>query len=494
MQSFNGKDLRDRATYILLKYWLFFVAFGIMALYLKQSGPMQNISGDAASIWETIKSIPSGKIVSSYVLYKGFASVYPYVWLYQLSLVFGVSEFVFVKLFHCILFAYVSAVGFPYIAEVLLKSKSRAWHRFLLILIMFWLWKSTYAFSQIMVDLPSLAYFILLINSALKIAYQPGDNRFLRFFYTGLLIGLNMSLSGQYSIAAICVLVYILLKIIPWQNLRSMKIHWASVLCVIILLSGLAVVKGYNTYFEKTFVDQLRSEGEWIPDDSDWLHVALYSRTDEYRWGSGPTIIDNRGLSILKDIYGDQFTETQDMINQGGFPISIKEYFQTVARYPMDYLMKYVNRLFISVSPDGGYLSVSRLFFAYSLLFVCFLSVFRRVKRVKDFFSTELLIYISFVLALAAVIVLTVEPRYVMQIQGLVFTFALLDHTLWDGFRSFGRIVRQCFIDGSIKSLWNRPFPYAFFVYLLFMMFCFAHIAVLYETIGIDPEKVLFRF
>lgn len=493
MQTFTAKNLREKTFYLTGRHWTFLVAFALMAVYLRSTGPMNDWSGDADSIWTTIKSFTTGSIVPSYVLYKGFFSVFPYVWLYQLSLVFGTFEFFFVKLFHCFLFAYVTAIGFPTIVETLLGINPKAWRKILFIFVAFWMWKNTAAFSQVMVDLPSMTYFVLLVNSAIKLSQQKERNAF-RYIYTGLLIGVNMSLSGQYSVASLCVLLYLLIKVFPISELKLGKMPWQAVFYFTILLFGVFVAKGGNTLFEKTVIDTLRSQGGWIPDGGSWLRVGFMGRNGIYRWGAGPTLIDYRGLSILKDMYGENYQKTIDLIAEGKLSITTAQYFQMVAKYPFDYLMKYFNRLFISLSPDGGYASLSRLSVAYTLLFTCLVSIKQRVLKIRDFFKAEILLILSFVFAITAVIILCVEPRYVLQLQGLVFAFAIMDDTLWNGFRSFGRVFRECVINQSLHSLWEKPFPYVFFAYILFIFLCFAHIGSIYETVGVDPAAVLFRF
>jgi len=471
------------------KYWLFFTAFILMAVYLKQSGPMNNVSGDAASIWETIKSIPSGNIVPSYVLYKGFASVYPYVWFYQLSGFFGVGEFFFVKLFHSALFAYVSAIGFPYIAERLLHIKTPKWRSAIFILLVFWLWEPNCAFSQLMVDLPSLTYFILLVNSTLKIADCDNKKTFLRYVYTGLLIGLNTCLSGQYSAAAVCVFIYIIIKMFP-KNVFSKKSQIVrTILLVFLVIAGIIVMRSCNHYFEVTVTDSLRAAGAWIPKGEVWLSIGFMRLLGLYN----TMIPDYRGLSIVKDLYKDQYELVYQSMIGGSFPLTIGQYFNLVFQYPIDFLMRYINRFFLALSPDGGSLNVLRLFPAYTSLYLVFISVKTRCKTIKQFFSPEILLILGFICSLAAVILLSVEQRYAMQIQGLIFVVAISDDTLWHGLNKFKSWICQCFKEKSIRSLSQKPFPYVFCFYLLFILFCFAHIASMYELLGINANYVLFH-
>lgn len=497
--SITGKqNLKGYIKNILRKHWLFFVAFMGMAIYLKLSGSMVSWSGDAGSIWTTIKSFPSGNIIPSYVLYKGFAAIYPYLWFYQLSQFFGIGEFFFVKLFHCILFAYMSTVGFPYLVENLLHVKAKVWRKALLMLFFFWFWKGNHAFDQLMVDLPSLAYFLLLVNSALKISKFNSEclniRRIGRYIYTGLLIGLNMCVSGQYTAAAICIILYLIIKTVPLKVLKEKAKRLGAILCIIVLVVCLEGVRLYNGYFEDTVIDPMREQGIPIATNQQWLECDFMRLIGIGRNSPGPTIPDNRGLSIAKDLYGDQYGDMYQKATAGGVSLTIGQYFKLVAKYPLDFLVRYADRLFFAFSPDGGRLSFSHLFLAYTLLFVPFVIFKKRCKTVRQFFSAKILIVLSFVFAIAASIILNVEERFTMQIQGLIYALALLDDTLWDGFKCFGRTIKECCTKKTLRGLGERKFPFSFIVYLIFILFCFSHIASLYSSIGIDPANVLFSF
>lgn len=495
MEKLKNTGVKEQVLNIFKKHWLFLIAFALMAVYLKMSGPMNNWSGDAASIWTTIKSYHSDNVVSSYVLYKGFASVYPYVWFYDLSLWLGVGEFFFVKLYHCFLFAYIATIGFPYLMSKLLKIQPKTWRKCILLVILFVLWQPNQAFTQIMVDLPSLAYFLLAINSALKISDSKGKKRFGRYLYTGLLIGLNTCISGQYSVASLCVILFILIKTVPLHVLKEKAKRIGALACIIVMFFSMGAVRLCNTQFEKNVVDPLRAQGEWIPTGDTWLKIGFTRLLGVQRSGLGTQLPDNRGLAIVSDVYGEENYEQihQDMVD-GKVPLTMGEYFKLAAKYPMDFVTRYANRVFLALSPDGGALHFIPLFIAYSALFLAFLSIMKRCKSVKQFFSPNLLIILSFVFAIAALVVLNIEIRCLMQLQGLVLAAAILDDTLWDGLKGFGAQVRECWRKKSLRILGDKKFPYAFFIYCIFMVFCFMHIASIYEITGIDPSIVLFSW
>lgn len=155
------------ATFILFMMWIY---------------PFQSMiaeSSDAADIWQTIKTFYNNDTYVSYVLYKGFMSVYPYVWLYQLSLLFHINEFFFVMLYHAFLFTYIAVNGLPEVIYHLTRYKAKIYQRILLIIILFIFWSPTKALNNVMVDLPSCAIFILACNCAIQSEYSTGRKRYI---------------------------------------------------------------------------------------------------------------------------------------------------------------------------------------------------------------------------------------------------------------------------------------------------------------------------
>jgi hypothetical protein len=84
-------------------------------------------------------------------------------------------------------------------------------------------------------------------------------------------------------------------------------------------------------------------------------------------------IPDNRGLSIAKDLYGNQFDAMYQSMVGGSVPLTIGQYFDLVFQYPIDFLTRYINRFFLALSPDGGSLNPLRLLPAYTTLYLSIL-------------------------------------------------------------------------------------------------------------------------
>lgn len=147
----------------------FFFALMVYMIFTWNQNSMISISGDASDIWKTITSFHTKDIYGSYVLYKGINSVFPYVWLYDLARIFNINEWFFIRLFYSIAFAYVSSIGFPNMIELLVQKKTKLYRRCLCVIVMWYFWYYSMAFTQLMVDLPCLMYYVLLINTGLKL-------------------------------------------------------------------------------------------------------------------------------------------------------------------------------------------------------------------------------------------------------------------------------------------------------------------------------------
>ena len=147
---------------LLLNSYLipFCISFALVGFYVFPLPDLLLGSGDAASIWQTITTFRSEKITSSYVLYKGFLSVYPYIWFLELSIFLKLDPFFFIKLYHALLFSFVAAIGVPYVVSKILSVEVKLYKNIIFVLILFYLTKFTGIFQMLMVDLPSWAFFV----------------------------------------------------------------------------------------------------------------------------------------------------------------------------------------------------------------------------------------------------------------------------------------------------------------------------------------------
>lgn len=490
---FKINKIKDNKIFILLnekKYSLiaFAFAFILMARLLDPQPNMLMGGGDVTDIWNTITSFRSKNIYPSYVLYKGFLSVYPYVWFYELSNLLHISPWFFIKLYQCLLFSYVAGVGMPFAIKKILKIKIKGYRQLLLPFILFSLFKSTMALTTMTVDLPSCAFFILAVNAALKIAGKDRKKAILLLYlYAGLCIGICMCLSGQYSLSAITILAYIIIKTISKQSLKDKAKRVIIILSVIILAFGVISVKSYNNHFEKTIVKPMRDNGAWLPTGSVWLNLGLTRFIPKYEWA----IPSNRGIAIIKDDKKGNFEQEYKIMQNGGNLYTTKQLLKLIEKNPVDFIVKWTNTFFVSISFSNGTNSVTHLFISYTSLFICLYLIFKRIKTWRKLFCADVLIPIAFIFSIAAIIVLQVELRCSLSIMSFIVAVGVLSDIFYVPFRKIGSviisIIKKTPISNDIKKI-----PYAFVIYLIFMLICFTHYGTIMEITGSDPVRILF--
>ncbi|MBR4084590.1 MAG: hypothetical protein IKK33_09965 [Lachnospiraceae bacterium] len=456
---------------------------GLIFYYIATHGTMEMnmASYDAKDIWQTITSFYTDEMYPSYVLYKGINAVYPYVWLYHLAMLFHLNEWFFVKMFYGICFAYVSGVGFPNIVEKLLKNKVSIVPRCIMIVVLWDLWDTSFAFTQLMIDLPCLAYFVLLINLALTL-YRNKNNRIL-FALCGLLCGLCMSASGQYTIPAICVVILLVCCSLKNEKTGIKRFGMAATYLLPCILC-IGVVLLCNTNFEKEVVDEARQEGAWIPSGDDWLKSGLVRFRYNYRADRELEISSNRKAAILVEYFGGE--------EQIPAALTVEEYMAIFFKYPADSIINYLNSFFLILSPDGGAFNAWPLFFFYSMIYLALYEGVKRCDTWKKFFSPLFWVGFAFVWATVPMLVMNIEARTCMQIQGLIAALAICGTTFREGAKKLIETVKECWRSKSLKSLSHIPYPVL--LYIIFICVCFVHIATLYDGNAINPSSVLIDF
>lgn len=475
-----------------IKYIIpFLFAFILCFSHIYKMEDLISSSGDAADIWKTITSFYSNNIYASYVLYKGINSVYPYVWLYQLSIALNINEWIFIKVFYATIFAYIAAIGLPSIVKEMTQINVGIFRRLLTIIFCWVFWYYTRIFTALMIDLPCLFYYVLLINFALWI-YRKKKCLSL-YIAAGFFCGLCLSASGQYSVASFCIIIFIMivtLKVYP-LNKRMNVLPFLVRATGFLICTGLVV--GWNQYFEYTIVEPLRNGGGWIPTGGDWLSVGLSRFIRSYREGKGAiTIPSNRNIAIFMDYLGDSFPELQQAIYNGGFPITILEYFRLFLQYPFDFILCYLNAFFLILSPDWGGFNFWPLFIFYTFLYIGIYIGIKKCRYWGNLCSPLMWIIFSVFWSIVPLLVMNIEPRTCIQIQGFIIAFALCDDALWNGIRKW---INQFHIKSrKCKKLGECRMPYVQLGWLVFLCICFLHISTLYESADISSSEMLINF
>lgn len=464
----------------ITKQFIWFVitvlAFSVWLFMRKNS---INTVGDTLDLWKTITTWGTENVYGSYVLYKGLFSVYPYVWLYRLAGFFGLRETAFIIIYHALLFAYITAYGLPSLASYLTKRPVALWQRVLLTFVCFFAWRENLALTEMLIDLPSAAFFLIALNSINRQNADWVRKTALNAACTGIFCGIGLCLSGQYIPAIFCILLYAVLR---YRRVYKGSLRRALTVCSIVSLSILLVYFA-NHMFNRTVVDVLRENGAWIPKGSDWMSRAFVYLNTKYLLFGNPTMENSRYVAMLVDFFGKE--TAMDLINratQGVYGWSINQYLYMIGHYPLDMIAQFFSKLFISLSPDNDNRSALMLLTSYTLLYITFHSAVRQLKTIRQFFQKELLITLAFLATLIAPLVMTIEMRYALSIQGFVYAMAICGGSLERMAGQIAQTFKEIKRAKSLKVVMDRDFPWGFAIYLLFIVVCFSFIAVLYET------------
>lgn len=465
----------------------FIAAFLFVFVYLQNFQSLAASSGDAADIWKYITSLTQEKISPSYVLYKGFASVYPYIWLYQLSLFFKVNDFFFVEIFHSLLFAYIAGIGLPQIVIHLTGVVAGIEKRIALVAVLFLFWRYTGVFSNVMIDLPACFYFILLVQFSLEILNKNHLDSIYKIFLVGLGFGFSLVFSGQYKPAAIIIVIYLFVKLT--RQVKS-RYYLGIIQFVGIMFIGIIIFM-INVLFEIRVVDPLRNSGAWILSSKEWLSMTYINFSNNLRmfW---PTVPDIRGLAIMKDLYPADYNAL--LANEKYAVMSLVDYLKIICHYPFDYLVRYFNKFFLAITLDGTGLRLSYIIPYYSLLFSALWTMFNRIKSnsIQAIFNIKSLIVLSFIAANIAVVIGHSEPRYSLQIQGLIISTAIVGNYYPEKMYQF--ISKFKMTDRNIRMKYYSTLFNFFVLLCVFLLVCISHLATIYDIMGVESGIILFKF
>lgn len=402
---------RKLISYMMLYVMVFAIYF--MRLFFRDS--MIAESGDATSIWNTITTFYSDNIESSYVLYKGMFSVYPYVWLYQLACFFGTNEFLFVKIYNAMLFAYIAGIGMPYIFEKIFGKDAVLWKKWLFAVSMFHLQAVNYAFYNITIDMPCLFCFVLMMDMCALI-WKGNRNFYVReIIVAGITGGAAACFSGQYKLGVAAGLVLIVLVFVQKKKIRQAVV---SIILFFLCFSGVGLL---NKQFNTHIVEPMRESGEWIPSADQWIRNSLTRKRPILgaAYLSSGELHDSQAIQIIESEKPDytKCTNTMDVIIQ---------YFGVVLKYPMKYCISCGNKLFLAFCIDaGGSWSFFSLGVGFWMFYIGIIVFIQRYfgKRVPD--KAEYIIVLAFALIILPPCALHMELRYAMGIQQFVYGFGI---------------------------------------------------------------------
>lgn len=468
---------------------LFLITFAFVLVKLYQCGTLavESISGDAADAWKTITSWYSGNRYMSYVLYKGMASVYPYVWLYRLAQMLGTNDFFFVMCYHAVLFSYVAVIGIPVLIQKLTGYKPKLWQKAVLVVVLYWCWDRYYVLTQMMVDLPSCAFFFLAMHCAIRIGECAGWKKWVLCIASGLLCGLCANISGQYSVAAYCILIYAAWAF--WKTVKQQKKLWKiaqSAVCVAVLFTTVYAVGCLNEYFHiHTLNGQFKDQATW------WMERALIYMLDKPRMFYGAQLRDMRGYEIVAQIYGaENAAQTIQSAGDCMFFWSIPTYFKAFFQYPVDFIMLYLNRVIIAISDDGGNGALIPLLSCYTLVYLTIVTACKNIKKLGDIFCENFWLVLGVLASIIPILVMTVEMRFTISLQGMLFGVALLGPLLPQMAGSVWTFARRCWQEKSLRSLLEIQFPWALLGWVVFVLVCMGYFGAIAAGSNIGSNMI----
>lgn len=459
---------------------LFLATFVLVTIYLANCGSMAEGSMDSESIWQAIKSFYSEERIPSYVMYKGFSSIFPYVWLYQLSQAFHTNEFFFVMLYHALLFSYITAYGVPALVEELTDYKPRFWQKVLATVVFFWYWERYHAIRRIYVDLPSCAFFMISVHCAISARDVCGWKQYALRLVSALFAGLCANISGQYSVAALVVIIYLMIQIwtSPTENRAERDNRRQALVQMFLVLLLMYVPRQLNVLFNAKVVAPLVAEGAWIPSGKIWMERAFVNGLPNLRILYGNTLRDARGEAILLKMYGEERgRQIMAAAAAGGYSWSVFDYFQAVFSQPSNFIMLYVNTFMCMLSDDGGQGSILILLPGYIMVYLTLYTTVNRTKSWKNVINMKSLLVIAALSSVLALFVSTnIEMRLLLTLQCLLFGTALLGPILPQIATGISNLAQ------SIKTehtLLEMRVPWAVVGGAAFCLFCMAYFGAL---------------
>lgn len=462
-KQFNSWIIKHKRTADVILYGM---TFAIYFVRLLAQNSMVAGQGDSISIWGTITSYYTNNVQPSYVLYKGMFSVYPYVWLYRLACIFGANEFLFIKIYNALLFAYIAAIGMPTIFEKIFDEKNiLLWKKWLFVICIFNLQVVNVAYFRLSVDIPSLFWFVLMMDISVHIWKGKKEKYLLEILGIGIAAGIVFCFSGQFLLAGVLEIVFAVIVVTKKKNIKQ------TFLCIIFIVIGVLGIKEINNYFITKVVDPMRTAGEWLPYGEEWIVNAFCSEKPFLgsAYMSQGNFYDTQVIQIISE---EKPQYTGDM-STGEI---IVKYFSTMFKHPVEFLISCGNKLFLAFCMDTGtkYKFVS-LGLGFLLFFIGMLKMTQRYlgKLVID--KMEYLIGVAFFFTILIPCALHMELRYAMAIQDYIFGFGIFGTNI--------RTVLKIRQDetGIGTFVLNKQCIGILLSGVLFVMFCIMHYMALLD-------------
>lgn len=465
------------------KIYLFMFAFVLIA---SKIFPLENLFGaseDASEIWKVVTTFFSQNPQHSYVMYKGFLSIIPYALLYETSTYLKTNPFFFIKILYCLCFTYISCVGLPSTISYIFNKKNIENYKIFILILLLYFGIGTH-FTFLNIDILSIV--VMLLSTECTIQIIKKNKNYLYYLYSGIILSMCSQFSGQYLL----VTFFSILLIINHLRLltKNKKIKLLKLLLIsIAFFIGYFLIYYSNQLFIKKRIEPIRNKGEWLPTSNEWMKWGLTYKMQITKYGTNTEtpIPDNRGLSILKKENADL-----NRINDGTFSYEYNQYLNLIFKYPLDFIIRWLNRLFLGISVDNNNRNSLFLLISYTLTFFFLNEIKQKYNNFKKIFSKKSLLLFSIISCSLVPSLWWTEMRYFLSIQILVAGSIIYSNSLWN----FIINIKIFFI--NLFNIYNKkhylPLKFYLLEYFIFITLCFMHFASIYEQIGPYPS-ILFK-
>lgn len=463
---------------------------------------LTNASGDAHDIWLTITTWGTDEVHYSYVLYKGLFALQPYLWLYRAAVAFGLPDQSLVIAFFGLLYAYSSVYGFPAVVSQLIGNGKpvATWKRALFAVVLIQLTKYTYAYSELMVDLPSMASFLMLTHLAICLpeanrSGKQGALSYIHFLATGLCAGVCLSFSGQYSLAACCIIIFILIKLVRLTRASFPQVVKYAGVSALLFIVGTASIVVMNKIVGAAIAETVAASGAFCPSGTVWMKRSLYRNLQFYQ-DPGKHIPNIRLTQIAYRIYGEADAIQRFTANAMGDPSafwSISDYLHTALKYPVDFICNWLNHFLYAISMDQWNQRISALLVSYTSLYIVLYEFVVRVKKWSNIFNRNFWIVVGFLCIAIPLMVMAIEPRLAISISGFFLSGAICGDILWQSLVGFFQNIQEIIQARSLSHLKEKKVPIAFLIWIVFVVVIFSWYAALMENCGYGTD-ILFHW
>ncbi len=407
------------------KGFVFFLTTLIMFL-MTYSVDLFSVSGDAQETWKVAETFFSEDKYYSYVMYKGVYAFLPCVLDIFISGLLNIPQVLIFKLFNALCFGYVASYGIPNLIGYVHKNEEISlWQRYLLVALLIF-FESNIIFI-VSVDMMSCAMFFALCNSAMKIV-KSEKKKIISFVWFGIWFGLNMCLSGQFSISSLIVALALIINTVythfKKNGFKQIKKCVPLACSLLIIFACYFIAKLPNQIYMATVVDPARAAGEWIPTGGDWVRSGL---SQNLLYINYPVQIpDNIGIGFLSE-------EQLAQVEAGGAILSYGDFIRLVLHHPIRFIVRWCERLYLGIMNDPLNLigktvtSVSVMVMSMSAMVYSLYDRFKmRFKSYKDVISMDMAIYLAFLFTALVPSLLHTENRYYFTARCFIFgVFAL---------------------------------------------------------------------